>query len=457
MNIIIVGDGKVGNTLTRLLTMEGHDLVVIDSKAEALTDSRNRLDVITLNGNGASIDVLREAGAEDADLLIAATSLDEVNILSCMLAKKLGTEHTIARVRTQDYLKSLSFLKEEMGLSMTINPEMESAIEILKVLRFPSAVNVDTFAGGRVEVVEIKLMEGNPLIGRRLADLRSEIADSFIVCAVDRNSEVIIPNGDFVFAEDDKLSITGNRSKITRVFKKLKIFKKMVRDVVIIGGGTIAYYLTVSLLKHGIKVKIVEKDRARATLLCELLPGAKILCGDGTVADLWREEQIYQTDAVVALTGMDEQNIIIALMAKDSECKVVSKISHQSFTSILDDLDIDTVISPKYITASQIVSYVRAMQNSMGSKVTALYRILDGNVEALEFIVENGGAFTGKKLSDLVIKPGVLIACIQRKGKIIFPTGDSTIEELDRVIVTTTLPKLSDLSEIFVHSSDTEI
>ncbi len=457
MKIIIVGDGKVGFTLTRLLSLEGHDLVVIDSKEEALADSKKRLDVITIHGNGANIDVLREAGAEEADLLIAATSQDEVNTLSCMLAKKLGTEHTIARVRTHEYFKSLSFLKEEMGLSMTINPEMESAIEILKVLRFPSAVNVDTFAGGRVEVVEIKLMGANPLIGRRLADLRSEIDDSFIVCAVDRKNDVFIPNGDTVFEEDDKISITGNRSKITRVFKKLKIFKKMVRSVVIIGGGTIAYYLTVSLLKHGIKVKIVEKDRARSVHLCEMFPTAKILCADGTSADLWREEQFDETDAVVALTGMDEQNIIISLMVKNKDCKVVTKISHQSFTNILDDLDIDTIISPKYITAAQIVSYVRAMQNSMGSKVNALYKILDGNVEALEFIVENGRAFTGKKLSELVIKPGVIIACIQRKGRIIFPNGESTIEDADRVIITTTIPKLSDLRGIFELDSETEL
>ncbi len=448
MNIIIVGDGKVGFTLTRLLALEGHDLVVIDSKQEVLTDSKNRLDVITLKGNGANIEILREAGAETADLLIAATSMDEVNILSCMLAKKLGTEHTIARVRTTDYLRSLSFLKEEMGLSMTINPEKESAIEILKVLRFPSAVNVDTFAGGKVEVVEIKLMEGNPIIGRRLADLRKESEDGFIVCAVDRGEDVFIPSGDFVFEADDKVSITGNRSKISRFFKKLRIFKKTVRDVVIIGGGTIAYYLTLSLLKQGIHVKIVEKDHERATQLCEMLPGAKILCGDGTNADLWREEQLGKTDAVVALTGMDEQNVIISLMVQNPECKVVTKISRQSFNSILEDLHLHTVISPKYITAAQIVSYVRAMQNSMGSKVNALYQILDGQVEALEFVAEYD-EFIGIPLSELVINDQALIACIMRKGKIIYPSGESTIEIGDRVIVTTTLSRLSDLSEIF--------
>ncbi len=448
MNIIIVGDGKVGFTLTRLLALEGHDLVVIDSKEEVLTDSKNRLDVITIKGNGANIDTLREAGAETADLLIAATSMDEINILSCMLAKKLGTSHTIARVRTMDYLKSLSFLREEMGLSMTINPEKESAIEILKVLRFPSAVNVDTFAGGKVEVVEIKLMEGNPIIGRRLADLRKESQDGFIVCAVDRGEDVFIPNGDFVFEVDDKISITGNRSKISRFFKKLRIFKKTVRDVVIIGGGTIAYYLTLSLLKQGIQVKIVEKDYARAAQLCELLPGAKVLCGDGTNADLWREARLDAADALVALTGMDEQNVIISLMVQNPECKVVTKISRQSFNSILEDLHLHTVISPKYITAAQIVSYVRAMQNSMGSKVNALYRILDGQVEALDFKAEHS-EFIGIPLAELVINPLALIACIMRKGKIIYPSGESTIEVGDRVIVTTTLPRIRDLSEIF--------
>ncbi len=450
MNIIIVGDGKVGFTLTRLLAKEGHDLIVIDSKASALRYSQNRLDVSTVMGNGASLEVLKEAGAEHAELLIAATSRDEVNILSCMLAKKLGTQHTIARVRDREYLAGLVFLKEEMGLSMTINPEMESAVEILRILRFPSAVNVETFAGGRIEVVEIKLMEGNPLIGKCISELRSRTKNKFIVCAVSRSEEAIIPYGDFVFEEDDKVSITGNRSEITRFFKEQNIFKRMVRNVVLIGGGTIAGYLTTSLIKHGIKVKIVEQDERLAQQLCEQLPGAKILVGDGTDTDLWREEQLGTTDAVVALTGIDEQNIIISLMAKSHGCgKVITKISRQSLYGISEDLDIDTVISPKYITASQIVSYVRAMQNSVGSKVTALYRLADDKVEALEFIAENNPDFIGIPLSQLQIKQGVFIACIQRAGKIIYPTGSAVIMPRDKVIITSTLPLLADLSEIF--------
>ncbi len=450
MNIIIVGDGKVGFTLTRLLANEGHNLVVIDSKAEALRYSQNRLDVNTVMGNGASLEILKEAGAESAELLIAATSRDEVNILSCMLAKKLGTRHTIARVRDREYLAGLSFLKEEMGLSMTINPEMESAIEILRVLRFPSAVNVETFAGGRVEVAEIKLLPGNPIIGKKLSDLRASSNNKFIVCAVARGEEAHIPGGDFLFEEDDKVSITGNRADISRFLKEQNIFKRVVRNVVLIGGGTIAYYLSIRLIKYGIKVKIVERDYARAQELCELLPGAKILHADGTDTDLWREERLGETDAVVSLTGIDEQNVIISLMAKNADCnKVITKISRQSLYGISEDLDIDTVISPKYITASQIVSYVRAMQNSVGSKVTALYHLADDRVEALEFIAEQNGDFIGIPLSNLKIKQDVFIACLQRAGKVIYPTGESVIQPRDRVIVTTTLPMLSDLEEIF--------
>ncbi len=449
MKIVIVGDGKVGQALTGRLAEEGHDLVVIDSSPEALRTSVEVHDVMGISGNGASYAVQKEAGVEDADLLIAATSGDELNLLCCLVAKKLGARHTIARVRNPDYADQLVMMREDLGLSMTVNPEMAAATEIARMLRFPSALKLDSFARGMVELVEIKVKEGSPLLGQALYTLSSHLGIRILICAVRRGEEVYIPTGSFVLQQGDKISITATPSEMDSLFRKLGIYRHKIHRVMVVGGGRIAYYLAKQLLKLGMSVKIIEKDAARCELLSEALPKARIILGDGSDRELLEEEGIEEMDALVALTGMDEENIIISMYAGTLELgKVVTKINRMSFQEILDSAGIESVISPKGITVNQIVRYVRAMQNSQGSNVETLHRIVAGRVEALEFNVTADPEVTGIPLKDLRTRQNLLIAGILRGRTIIYPGGNDTIEPGDSVIVVTTGHQLKDLRDI---------
>lgn len=449
MKIVIVGDGKVGQALTGRLAEEGHDLVVIDSSPEALRTSVEVHDVMGISGNGASYAVQKEAGVEDADLLIAATSGDELNLLCCLVAKKLGARHTIARVRNPDYADQLVMMREDLGLSMTVNPEMAAATEIARMLRFPSALKLDSFARGMVELVEIKVKEGSPLLGQALYTLSSHLGIRILICAVRRGEEVYIPTGSFVLQQGDKISITATPSEMDSLFRKLGIYRHKIHRVMVVGGGRIAYYLAKQLLKLGMSVKIIEKDAVRCELLSEALPKARIILGDGSDRELLEEEGIEEMDALVALTGMDEENIIISMYAGTLELgKVVTKINRMSFQEILDSAGIESVISPKGITVNQIVRYVRAMQNSQGSNVETLHRIVGGRVEALEFNVTADPEVTGIPLKDLRTRQNLLIAGILRGRTIIYPGGNDTIEPGDSVIVVTTGHQLKDLRDI---------
>ena len=449
MKIVIVGDGKVGQALTGRLAEEGHDLVVIDSSPEALRTSVEVHDVMGISGNGASYAVQKEAGVEDADLLIAATSGDELNLLCCLVAKKLGARHTIARVRNPDYADQLVMMREDLGLSMTVNPEMAAATEIARMLRFPSALKLDSFARGMVELVEIKVKEGSPLLGQALYTLSSHLGIRILICAVRRGEEVYIPTGSFVLQQGDKISITATPSEMDSLFRKLGIYRHKIHRVMVVGGGRIAYYLAKQLLKLGMSVKIIEKDAARCELLSEALPKARIILGDGSDRELLEEEGIEEMDALVALTGMDEENIIISMYAGTlGLAKVVTKINRMSFQEILDSAGIESVISPKGITVNQIVRYVRAMQNSQGSNVETLHRIVGGRVEALEFNVTADPEVTGIPLKDLRTRQNLLIAGILRGRTIIYPGGNDTIEPGDSVIVVTTGHQLKDLRDI---------
>ena len=449
MKIVIVGDGKVGQALTGRLAEEGHDLVVIDSSPEALRTSVEVHDVMGISGNGASYAVQKEAGVEDADLLIAATSGDELNLRCCLVAKKLGARHTIARVRNPDYADQLVMMREDLGLSMTVNPEMAAATEIARMLRFPSALKLDSFARGMVELVEIKVKEGSPLLGQALYTLSSHLGIRILICAVRRGEEVYIPTGSFVLQQGDKISITATPSEMDSLFRKLGIYRHKIHRVMVVGGGRIAYYLAKQLLKLGMSVKIIEKDAARCELLSEALPKARIILGDGSDRELLEEEGIEEMDALVALTGMDEENIIISMYAGTLELgKVVTKINRMSFQEILDSAGIESVISPKGITVNQIVRYVRAMQNSQGSNVETLHRIVGGRVEALEFNVTADPEVTGIPLKDLRTRQNLLIAGILRGRTIIYPGGNDTIEPGDSVIVVTTGHQLKDLRDI---------
>jgi len=450
MKVVIVGDGKVGSTIASQLSGEGHDIIVIDNNTKVLNTASQTMDIMSVEGNGASMAVQKRAGVPDADLLIAATSLDEVNMLSCLVGKKVGVKNTIARVRNPEYYEQIRELKEELGLSMAVNPELAAAMEISRLLRFPSALKIEMFARGRVELVEIKIAHGSVLDGMPLWAIYKEFQVKVLICAVQRGGEVFIPSGDFVLQEGDKINLTAPHMEITKFFRTIGIFRTGVKSVMIIGGGRLAYYLAKDLLAMHVRVKIIEMDYNRCEYLCEMLPEAVIIHGDGTDKDLLTEEGLDKTDALVCLTGMDEENIVVALYGKARKVsKVIAKINRISFNEILDNLDIDGFISPKTIAASNIVRYVRAMQNSAGSSnVEALHRLVNGQVEALEFKVKKNSPVVGVPLKDLKTRSGVLVATIIRGNRIIIPGGNDAIEEGDSVIIVTIHKQLTDLKDI---------
>ncbi len=457
MRIVIIGDGKVGHTLTQLLSQEGHDIVIIDSSSKVVDNAVTAYDVMGISGNGASYEVQMEAGVNKADLLIAATSSDELNIMSCMVGKKIGARHTIARVRDPEYSKQLLFLKEELGLSMVVNPEMEAANEISRILRFPSALKIDSFARGRVDLVEIKILPGSPLAGKAVHTIHGTYNVRVLICVVQRGDDVFIPNGDFVLHEGDKITLTGAPVEITRFFKSLGILKGKAKSALIIGGGRIGYYLAKQLGEMGMMhIKIIEQDEKRCNFLCDALPHATIIHGDGSDQDILEEEGLDTYDACVALTGIDEENIIISMYADSKGIgKVITKINRMSLVRMLGSVGLASVISPKYITANRIVRYVRAMKGSAGSSVETLYKIVDQQVEAVEFHVGEGQELTGIPLKKLPLRKNLLLACIVRGGRLIIPGGDDEILPGDNVIIITNhqiLRNLGDMIEPIVEA-----
>lgn len=450
MNIVIVGDGKVGYALSEQLNREGHNITIIDNNQRALNDTMETLDVMGVHGNGASLDVQVEAGVQDADLLIAATSTDELNMLCCLMAKHLGAENTIARIRNPEYLAQLQLLKEQFGLSMVINPELEAAREISRVIKFPPALKVDTFSKGRVELVEFKLREGMPIIGKRLMDLPGRIGTKILICAVDRGGEVIIPNGGFVLETGDKIHITGESRNISAFLYSLGESSFKIRSIMIVGGGRICYYLAKMLDEKAFLIKIIEKNAERCNELCELLPSAMIIHGDGSELELLESEGIANVDAFIALTGIDEENMIMSMVASRKKVpKVVTKLNRFHFLAFAEELGADTVVSPKMTTTNQITQYVRAMQNTMGSKVKTLHRLVNENVEALEFTALETTRHRGVPLEKLRLKKNLLVAVIVRGGKVIIPYGKDFIQTGDSVVLITNQHQLGDLNDIF--------
>lgn len=449
MQIIIVGCGNVGSTLTEQLSKEGHNITVIDRDGERVEEVANQYDVLGLVGNGASFSVQNEAGVEQAHLLIAVTTSDEVNLLCCLIAKKAGNCSTIARVRNPIYNKEISYIKEELGLSMVINPELAAAMEISRLLKFPSAIKVDTFAKGRVELLKCKVEAGSPLCGQSLIDVSASLRGNILICVVERGEEVFIPDGKFKLREKDMISLVASPRHANEFFKKIGMTTDRIRNVMIVGGGETSYYLTRMLLSTGMGVKIIERDKERCHELSELLPRALIIHGNGTEHNLLQEEGLRQMQAFVSWTGIDEENVMLSLFAKHvSKAKTVTKIQRIAYDEIISGMDLGSVLYPKYITADYIIQYVRAMQNSIGSNVETLYRLIENRVEALEFIVGGQSPLIGIPFKDLRLKENLLVCCINRKGKIIIPGGHDSMEMGDTVVVVTTNTGFHDLKDI---------
>ncbi len=451
MQIAIVGLGKVGRALTEQLTAEGHDIVAIDCDAGRTEDIMNVYDVRGVAGNGACYDVQQEAFETGADLLIATTSSDEINMLACLVAKKIGTRHTIARIRDPEYERQLRIMRGELGLSMIINPEKATAREIARVLRFPSAIKLERFCRGRFELIEYRLNPGNPLIGMALSDLYRNIHVKILICAVARGRDIVIPGGSFTLQEGDKIYLTATPRDLGDFFRRLGIFKARANNVMVVGASSMAYYLIKELRDIRMHITVIDSSAERCRLMSERLPGVLVIHGDAADSELLNEEGLADMDAFVALTGLDETNIILSMYAAQGDrCKVVAKVNRPSFAELATANGmLDSVVSTATVTSESILQYVRAMQNSLGSNIKALHRVVGGRVEALEFIVPGKAPYVNIPLKDLPIRQEVLLAGIVRQnGQAIIPSGSDTLQPGDDVVVITTGARINDLRDI---------
>lgn len=451
MKIIIAGCGKVGYALAQQLNDEGHDLTLIDNCADRLQPALSNLDLQGVVGNASSFLTLLEAGIEHADLLIAVTGQDEINLISCLLAKKASKCRTIARVRNPEYFREINYLKDCMDISMIINPESAAANAIAQLIQVPDAMDIDSFANGKVDLMQVVITEDSPLHNMKVQDFSRKFNHEILICILVHDHQVCIPNGNSVLMAGDTISIILPREKINSFYRMSKLATiREIRDVMIAGGGMIPYYLAQSLLRSGIDVKLIERNRDRCDFLSEALPKATIIHSDATDHDMLLEEGIEQTDAFVALTNGDEANIFLSLYANkmNATCKKITKVNRLELDEIISDLPIGSILSPKNITTEYILQYVRSQNNSYGSNVEALYRLMDNQVEALEFLVKEDCEATDIPFINLNLKKNLLICCIVRKGRIITPSGRDFIQKGDKVIVVTTHKGLQDISDI---------
>lgn len=449
LKIIIVGCGKVGSTLVEQLVLEGHDITVIDTNTTKIEELTNLYDIMGLAGNGASYSVQIEAGIENTDLLIAVTGSDELNLLCCTIAKQVGNCAAIARVRNPDYSKEVGYLREKLGLAMIINPEMEAALEIARILYLPTALEVNPFAHGQAELIQFKIPEGNLLDGITLAQLSAKVPNKVLVCAIERDGKVVIPSGMSEMRAGDVISFVAPRVAVKNFMQNISVKNTKVKNTMIIGGGKAAYYLASRLLHMGISVKIIEQDRKRCEELSVLLPKAIIINGDGTDAELLKEEGIDSVESFVPLTGMDEENIMLTLHARQlSDAKVITKINRLAFKNVISELNLGSVIYPRLITSESIIAYVRAKKASMDSNLETLYHLFDGRVEALEFSIDEASKVTDIPLMNLKLKEQVLVAFINRNGQIILPSGQDSIQVGDTVMIVTTHHGFDEIEDI---------
>ena len=449
LRIIISGCGKVGRTLIDQLSNEGHDITIIDKNTEKIQEMTNLFDIMGVCGNGASHSVQLEAGILHADLVIAVTDSDELNLLCCTVAKQASTCAAIARVRTPDYNNDVPYLREILGLAMVINPELEAAKEAARVLYLPAALEVNSFAHGQAELVKFKVPSGNILVGQAIADLTKYTRNEVLFCAIERDTQVSIPSGNSVIEEGDIVGIVASRQGIKAFLERIGFHTKQVKSAMIIGGGKAAYYLSDQLLKNGIQVKLIEHNRARCEELRALLPKAIVINGDGTDQDLLAEEGISEVESFVPLTGIDEENIMLTLHCKQvSNAKVITKINRIGFKDVIESLDLGSVIYPKLITAEAIIAYVRAKSATINTNIETLYHIFEGRVETIEFLVTKESKVTNVPLKDLNLKDNLLIAFISRKGSILIPSGSDSLQVGDTVMIVTKHTGFNDLVDI---------
>ncbi len=439
MNIIIVGDGKVGYTLADHLSKEEHNITIIDKNEAALLKADETLDVMCIKGNGARASILIEAEVEKAELVIAATSKDELNMLTCFTAKKLSPNvQTIARIRDPEYYEEFTTLSHTMGIDMVINPEFTAAQEIANILQFPSAMNIELFFGGKERLVEYRVIKGDMLVGAKLSKISSKLPKNMLFVAVEREGEAYIPNGDFVFQENDKLFVMGQIVGITNLFKQIGRYIERIHTVLIVGGGRTSYYLTKVISRLGMTVKIIEKNPEKSIRLAEMLEEAMIIQGDGTDQEVLESVNLDQIDAFITMTGRDEENLITAMYALEKGVdKVIAMTTRTNFPNVINKLGLDSVIDPKRITANYIIGYVRGMQNSKGSIVDALYKIMDGKAEVISFIANSSTHFLRRPIKDLALKKDLIIACILHKNVVTIPHGEECIQAGDKVLIVT--------------------
>lgn len=448
LKIIIVGCGKVGSTLVDHLRREGNDITIIDKNADKVQNLANLHDVMGIVGNGASFSTQLDAGISSTDLFIAVTDSDELNLLCCTVAKRVGNCAAIARVHDPDYSKDINYLRDKLGLTLIINPELETAREISRILYLPSALEVNSFAHGQAEMIKFKIEEGNILDGMTIMNINT-IASEVLICAVERDGEIYIPSGNFILRAGDKISFVSQRAKAQTFLKNIGILKSKVKNTMIIGGGKVSFYLADQLIKRGISVKIIEKDKSRCEQLSIYLPKAIIINGDGSDEDVLNEEGLGEAESIVPLTGLDEENILLTLHArKHSNAKVVTAINRSSFKDVINNLELGSVIYPRYITSEAIIAYARAKKDSVGSNIETLYHLFDSKAEAIEFSIKETSEITDVPLKDLALRKHLLVCFINRNGKIIIPSGNDCIKKGDTVMILTTHSGFNDISDI---------
>jgi trk system potassium uptake protein TrkA len=455
MKIVIIGNGSVGDALVGAICNEGHNVTVIDEDTSIVNEVVNKYDVFGVNGNGSSIEIQKEAGVPDCDVVIAVSPGDELNLLCCMIAKQLGAKYAIARVRDPRYLKQVGFMSKQMGIDMIVNPEYEAAREAARLIRFPAAMKLDKLARGQVEVVEIHIGEMHPFIGLPLKDFKSKYNTNTLICAAVRGDEVFIPSGDFVIREGDSISLAGSRQDINDLFVKIGLVGKEIKNVMLVGGGMISRYLATQLTGSGYKLKIIEQSLESCEELSELYPKTKIIHGDATDPDLLDEEGIEQTDACVAMTASDQTNFIISMFAKTRNVeKVISKAGSESFVKLSENAGVISNVTPHLLVSSKVLRYVRGLANigedGYLSAIKSLHRMVDGRVEAIEFDVAEDFDAIGVPLRDIKIKKNFLIVAIIREGTVIHPGGNATLELGDIVVVMTTNEHTCDLGDILL-------